>query len=226
MTSRLLFRMSVLVLLFAAIAVAASAQQTIKCESNNGGRNYCGSVPSNHVTLERQISGSPCVRNSTWGVDNRGLWVDRGCRAIFNISYNGRPPAGGGGYPPPPPPGAGYPPNQGGWNHQRPGGEPWPPSGNWNGGNWGRGGACFYKDSNFRGDYICLRRGENRPALNMNDSISSIRVFGGARVNFWVNSNFNGQRAGTANDVPNLKDWRIPGTNSSWNDRISSIRVQ
>ena len=28
--------------------------------------------------LARQISGSPCIRDTTWGVDRRGLWVDRG----------------------------------------------------------------------------------------------------------------------------------------------------
>jgi hypothetical protein len=217
-----------LVVLLAGFAAAASAQQTIKCESNNGGRVYCGNYSSNQVQLDRQISGSPCTRGSTWGVDNRGLWVDRGCRATFIVSYGagGRPP---GSYPPPAPggyPGGGYPPNQGGgWNHSRPG-DTWPPSGNWNGGNWGSGGACFYKDSNFRGDYICLRRGENRPALNMNDRISSIRVFGAARVSFWIDSNFNGQRGQTSSDIDNLSNWRVPGMNHSWNDRISSIRVQ
>ena len=35
--------------------------------------------------LVRQISGSPCIRGNTWGVDNRGLWVDRGCRAEFEV---------------------------------------------------------------------------------------------------------------------------------------------
>ncbi|MGB6191931.1 MAG: DUF3011 domain-containing protein [Terracidiphilus sp.] len=225
MTSRLLFRMAVLVSLLAASVVAASAQQTIKCESNNGGRNYCGNVPPNRVTLERQISGSPCVRDRTWGVDNRGLWVDRGCRATFNVSYSGHGHQNAG-YAPPPP-GGGYPnQNNNGWYHQRPGGDSWPPSGNWNGGNWGRGGACFYKDSNFRGDYFCLRRGENRPTISMNDRISSIRVFGGGRVTFWVDSNFNGGRGNTSNDVNNLSNWRVPGSNHSWNDRISSIRVQ
>jgi len=218
-----LYRSAFFVLLFAACTLAASAQQTVKCESNNGGRNYCGNYNANQVTMNRQISGSPCVRNNTWGVDNRGLWVDRGCRAYFNVSNGSRPPAGGG-YPPP---GAGYPGGGGGgWSHPRPGGDPWPPSGNWNGGNWGRGGACFYKDSNFRGDYICLRRGENRPSIGMNDRISSIRVFGGAKASFWVDSNFRGQRGSTPTDVANLSNWRVPGMNHSWNDRISSIRVQ
>jgi hypothetical protein len=215
-------RSAVLVFLLAVFAVAASAQQTIKCESNNGGRNYCGNYSGNQVTMDRQISGSPCVRGSTWGVDNRGLWVDRGCRATFNVSYGGRP-GGGPGYPPPPP-GPGY--GGGGeWHHSRPG-DPWPPSGNWNGGNWGRGGACFYKDSNFRGDYICLRRGDNRPSIGMNDRISSIRVFGGARVSFWIDSDYRGKRGGTSNDIANLGNWKMNGSSHSWNDRISSIRVQ
>lgn len=63
---------------------------TIKCESNDGGRKYCGQVdPRSQVTIQQQISGSPCEQGRSWGVDNRGLWVDRGCRAIF---------ATGGGY--------------------------------------------------------------------------------------------------------------------------------
>ncbi len=224
MASRLQVRMAVLGFLFAVFAVAASAQQTIKCESNNGGRNYCGSVPSDRVALDRQISGSPCVRDRSWGVDNRGLWVDHGCRATFVVAYNGRP-GGNNGYPPPPPSqGPGYP--SGGWQHQRPEGDSWPPRGNWNGGNWGGGGACFYKDSNFRGDYICFRRGESQPSIGMNDRISSIRVFGGARVTFWIDSNFNGERGKTATDIDNLSNWRVPGSGHSWNDRISSIRVQ
>ena len=216
MTLRTFLRPAVLVVLFSAIAASLSAQPAVKCESNNGGRVYCGAYTPNQVTMDRQISGSPCVRGSTWGVDNRGLWVDRGCRATFFIKGNRQP-----SYPPPPPPGGG-----GGWYHQRPGGEPWPPNGNWNGGNWGRGGACFYKDSNFRGDYICLRRGEQRAVISMNDRISSIRVFGGARVTFYIDANFSGQRGNTPSDIPNLSNWRVLGTNHSWNDRISSIRVQ
>jgi Protein of unknown function (DUF3011) len=96
MTLRTLRRSAVVALLSSGLATAAAAQQNIKCESNNGGRNYCGSYAPNQVTMDRQISGSPCVRGSTWGVDNRGLWVDRGCRATFIISRGGYP---GGGYP-------------------------------------------------------------------------------------------------------------------------------
>ena len=68
----------------------------ITCSSDDGRRNWCDIGPSRDVRLVRQISGSACVRDSTWGVDRRGLWVDRGCRAEFVI--------GRGGPPPPPPP--------------------------------------------------------------------------------------------------------------------------
>jgi hypothetical protein len=62
--------------------------QIITCSSDDGRRNYC-SLPSginrNRVSLTRQISGSACIRNQTWGIDRRGLWVDRGCRAEFQV---------------------------------------------------------------------------------------------------------------------------------------------
>jgi hypothetical protein len=57
----------------------------VTCSSNNGGRNWCDIGPSRDVRIARQISGSPCVRDSTWGIDRRGLWVDRGCRADFKV---------------------------------------------------------------------------------------------------------------------------------------------
>jgi hypothetical protein len=71
--------------------------QTINCSSNDGRRNWCDIGRNRDVQLVRQISGSACIQGQTWGVDGRGLWVDRGCRADFAI---GR----GGGYGPPPPP--------------------------------------------------------------------------------------------------------------------------
>lgn len=65
----------------------SSAQQTITCESNNGGRKYCGSANPGQVTLQQQLSQASCVQGDSWGVDNQGLWVDRGCRATFNVGY-------------------------------------------------------------------------------------------------------------------------------------------
>jgi hypothetical protein len=58
----------------------------ITCSSNNGGRNFCPAYVSRGVRLVNQRSGSPCVLGQTWGFNDRGIWVDRGCRADFAIN--------------------------------------------------------------------------------------------------------------------------------------------
>jgi Protein of unknown function (DUF3011)/Ricin-type beta-trefoil lectin domain len=58
----------------------------ITCASNNGSRVYCDANTSGGVLMLRQISGSPCRQGETWGYDRRGIWVDRGCRAEFEVT--------------------------------------------------------------------------------------------------------------------------------------------
>ncbi len=105
-TARLFLLAAFVLGAFFALSSSASAQpgygqpQTITCSSDNGKRNWCNIGNARDAQLVRQISGSPCVRGSTWGIDNRGLWVDSGCRAEFAIG-------GGGGYYPQPGPGQG-----------------------------------------------------------------------------------------------------------------------
>src|SRR5262245_33668274 len=77
---------------------------------------------------------------------------------------------------------------------------------------WGQGpspraGACFYRDVNFRGEYFCIPRGERLNAIprDMNDRISSIRMFGGADVTVYQDSRFRGPSARFNTDVRNLK---------------------
>jgi Protein of unknown function (DUF3011) len=68
----------------------AFAQNRITCSSNNGYRNYCNADTSGGVRLTLQLGGPPCNQGSTWGYDKRGIWVDRGCRAEFELlRYNG-----------------------------------------------------------------------------------------------------------------------------------------
>jgi hypothetical protein len=55
----------------------------INCSSDDGKRHYCNADTSRGVQMVQQISGSPCVQGQTWGYDQRGIWVDRGCRASF-----------------------------------------------------------------------------------------------------------------------------------------------
>lgn len=57
----------------------------ITCSSDNGGRNFCPANTRNGVRLVRQRSDAPCRSGYSWGFDQRGIWVDRGCRADFAL---------------------------------------------------------------------------------------------------------------------------------------------
>lgn len=191
-------------------------QAGVKCESNDGHRNYCGRYDFDQVRLDRQISGSPCVQGESWGVDRQGLWVDRGCRAYFSIrndrGYRDRDHDRD---------------DDNSW-WQRDPGDTWPPRGNWHGGRWEQGGACFYQDRDFGGGFFCLRRGEQRESLgSYGDDISSIRTFGGARVTVFDDRNFSGPSETVSRDVSDLRQLSVrqkPG--HTWNNRISSVAVQ
>lgn len=66
----------------------------IRCESNDRGYNYCPADTSGGVRLIRELSKSPCIRWQSWGFDEGGIWVDKGCRAVFEIRprlHGGRP---------------------------------------------------------------------------------------------------------------------------------------
>jgi hypothetical protein len=216
------------------------AQSSVTCSSDDGRRQYCGRYEAELVRLDRQISNSACVRDETWGVDREGLWVDRGCRAIFTVVVREgvrrddddrrrdeeRREAER---------------REAEHRDERPGGvvheeiwweaEPradWPPRGDWHGGRWESGGACFYQDFNFSGRFFCLRRGEVRESLgNYGDKISSLRAFGGARVILFDDRNFSGASERVRTDVDDLR--RVPVAQKhghTWNDRVSSIRVE
>jgi hypothetical protein len=59
--------------------------QMITCSSNNGGRNYCPANTKRGVQLVKQRSDARCTQGYSWGFDQRGIWVDRGCRADFVV---------------------------------------------------------------------------------------------------------------------------------------------
>jgi len=100
--------MRIKLLVFAMLALCwhafphQASAQTINCASQDGGRQFCPADTRGGVTMVKQNSSSPCVQGQTWGYDGRGIWVDRGCRADFQVgnSYPGGP--GG------PGPGPGY----------------------------------------------------------------------------------------------------------------------
>ena len=95
-----------------------------------------------------------------------------------------------------------------------------------------RSGACFFRDADFRGDSFCLKDGERWASLprGFNDSISSIRVFGGARLRIFYDVNFQGPSLLVNRNVPNLRNVPIQSNprdraRGNWNDRVSAIAV-
>ncbi|HWW61994.1 MAG TPA: DUF3011 domain-containing protein [Thermoanaerobaculia bacterium] len=60
---------------------------TVVCESKDGRRHRCATDTIGEITLARQLSRkNSCVENRGWGYDDKGIWVDRGCRAEFLIT--------------------------------------------------------------------------------------------------------------------------------------------
>jgi hypothetical protein len=84
-----------------------------------------------------------------------------------------------------------------------------------------RDGACFYRDADFAGEYFCVETGRVLPDLpsDMNDKISSLRIFGHSLVVVYKNHKFEGGSARFEHDMPNLK-------RNGWNDTISSLQVR
>lgn len=60
-------------------------QDQIECASRDGRYTLCRTETGRGVTLIRQLSKTACVQNQSWGFTREGIWVDRGCRARFQI---------------------------------------------------------------------------------------------------------------------------------------------
>jgi hypothetical protein len=57
----------------------------VSCSSDDGRRRYCDAETRAGVRLVRQRSSVACEKDYSWGFDDRGIWVDRGCRADFAL---------------------------------------------------------------------------------------------------------------------------------------------
>jgi hypothetical protein len=177
----------------------AMAQKTITCASApGGGRTYCGADTRGGVVLVTPRGPRvPCQQGVQWGFDARGIWVQGGCAADFRVQ-----------------------PYQGGpwWWDSGPGNRPAP---------WQGTGACFYKNVGYSGPYFCMSRGQRIDRLpdNFNSAISSIQILRARSVIVYGQNYYQGRSARVPDSIPNLKQWRIPENGKSWNNRISSIRV-
>lgn len=58
-------------------------KSTVTCESLRHTRSYCRVNTTGGISLQTQLSKSSCHGN--WGYDRNGIWVDNGCRAIFEV---------------------------------------------------------------------------------------------------------------------------------------------
>jgi hypothetical protein len=59
--------------------------QILSCSSDDMHRHYCPADTSGGVQLLKQRSDSSCRQGYSWGYDRRGIWVDHGCRADFQV---------------------------------------------------------------------------------------------------------------------------------------------
>lgn len=55
------------------------------CDAQGPGYRYCRADVRGEVRLIRQLSKNPCRLNDSWGYDRGGVWVDKGCRAEFEV---------------------------------------------------------------------------------------------------------------------------------------------
>lgn len=59
--------------------------ELIRCESTDNRYKLCPTRDGTRAELERQLSFSPCIRDTSWGTTREGIWVDNGCRAEFRV---------------------------------------------------------------------------------------------------------------------------------------------
>ncbi len=85
--------------------------------------------------------------------------------------------------------------------------------------------VCVYQDIHYQGWEECYSPGDELPNLKRrNDAISSIRIFGRARITVYDDTNFEGRSADFSSSVPDLGLRNLAGSRS-WSDRIESFRV-
>ena len=96
--------------------------------------------------------------------------------------------------------------------------------------------VIFYEKANFGGDALIVYPGDSLENLarqspeggrSFNDRISSIRIEGAAEVYVYVDAEFRGAAMRLTESARDLTGRLLPGSvSTSWNDRISSLRVE
>jgi hypothetical protein len=87
----LVLGLSAFVLAFASVAAQADQddyystdRKVVSCNSDDGHKRQCAADLHGYVVRDvDQSSRTECVVGRNWGYDDRGVWVDDGCRAKF-----------------------------------------------------------------------------------------------------------------------------------------------
>jgi Peptidase inhibitor family I36 len=89
-------------------------------------------------------------------------------------------------------------------------------------------GVCVYERPNFQGRFQCWASGTNVSDLgsaSWRDKISSVRVFGHARLAAYKDPNFRGEHILVDHDVPDLAAFAVRSS-GNWNHEIASVEVE
>lgn len=70
--------------IFAVAGKPKAMARAVTCVSS-GTRNQCAAETRYGVALVRQLGGTECVLDRTWGFDESGVWVTEGCHAQFAL---------------------------------------------------------------------------------------------------------------------------------------------
>lgn len=65
------------------------AGREVKCESSDGRGKTCGKDLYGKADLIRQLSDTPCIEGTSWGLRGGEIWVDKGCRGVFRVGESG-----------------------------------------------------------------------------------------------------------------------------------------
>jgi uncharacterized membrane protein len=71
-------------------APAAAGEREIRCDSRDLGHHYCRVDTDGRVELLDRHSLFSCREGRSWGYDDRGVWVDKGCSATFRVGRRDR----------------------------------------------------------------------------------------------------------------------------------------
>ena len=70
---------------------ANAVAKEIACSSFQGQFNRCPLPGANkkHVQLKQNLGDAPCKKDTSWGADSDGVWVDANCSAVFTYGGGG-----------------------------------------------------------------------------------------------------------------------------------------